>query len=626
DGQIYQYDITPIGVHWQERLSGYRVYRKGPADLGFRFLTGSGEEQLSAGRPAVDNTAPVRYAFSDDNEGGGSMAEGIYAYYIAPYDTASGKEGPASAIYVVSTTGVEPQAPVAALTVSPEFAGAPAEITLDATASYDPDGTIAAYHWDFDADGVVDWISTDAVPETSSAGTVDAITPGADGVVTVSYNHGSADWYFPSVVTEDDLGLTSLPAFAQLGISGWIGEVVGDEHGTADVMIDMIAISEDPLTGEALAFGKSEGGNEYPPHPWVDILPAGFYVARRHGPGDWEHELVALEDTAAWHNYYEKYEWVNLDWAEFFWQENGEPGVVMHTYPTSPNFDGRLYVALRQADGTWEVSCIYEGQLPLNYSKRGVYDQEIEILGPEKFAILFDEFVETTSSQSVFHSYVLTYDQGTIILDDTGAEHTGPVPASTHWMLADIAVDSNGEMVCLLDKSFQIYPNELWVLRRLGPDNWVDERLDNGNLEPADGTFMFRYCFYDENDRLLILAHVGDYAGEVRTADYRLYSWNGSQVSVESTCDVLDMNGCLYKLGEDGSCAYYSMDPGNPLQYVKLEEDCLIIENLPTESSYFVCHGVVNIYNAYAEVEYDTYPGPGIELANEFVFRVDPRE
>ena len=48
------------------------------------------------------------------------------------------------------------QPPVARFTFSPS-APAPGQwIQFDATASYDPDGTIASYQWDFDGDGVID--------------------------------------------------------------------------------------------------------------------------------------------------------------------------------------------------------------------------------------------------------------------------------------------------------------------------------------------------------------------------------------------------------------------------------------------------------------------------------------
>ena len=48
------------------------------------------------------------------------------------------------------------QPPVAAFTFSPAFPLVGAPITLNATASFDPDGTIVSYRWDLDGDGIDD--------------------------------------------------------------------------------------------------------------------------------------------------------------------------------------------------------------------------------------------------------------------------------------------------------------------------------------------------------------------------------------------------------------------------------------------------------------------------------------
>ena len=70
-------------------------------------------------------------------------AEGVYQYYVAPYDDATSTEGPASGVVSVDIGDGrgEPRAGRGAYRVSPSFAGAPAVITLDASGSYDLDGT-----------------------------------------------------------------------------------------------------------------------------------------------------------------------------------------------------------------------------------------------------------------------------------------------------------------------------------------------------------------------------------------------------------------------------------------------------------------------------------------------------
>ncbi|MCS7240092.1 MAG: PKD domain-containing protein [Candidatus Bipolaricaulota bacterium] len=58
--------------------------------------------------------------------------------------------------------GMRNQPPVAKLVVTPTAPRARQEVLFDASASYDPDGSIVKYQWDFDGDGKVDLTSTEA--------------------------------------------------------------------------------------------------------------------------------------------------------------------------------------------------------------------------------------------------------------------------------------------------------------------------------------------------------------------------------------------------------------------------------------------------------------------------------
>jgi len=62
----------------------------------------------------------------------------------------------------IEIKGMRNQPPVAKLVVSPAAPRARQEVLFDASGSYDPDGTIAKYEWDFDGDGKVDLVSTEA--------------------------------------------------------------------------------------------------------------------------------------------------------------------------------------------------------------------------------------------------------------------------------------------------------------------------------------------------------------------------------------------------------------------------------------------------------------------------------
>ena len=87
---------------------------------------------------------------------------------------------------------VADQPPVASLAATPSAGGSPMTVTLDASASYDPDGSVAQYRWDFNGDGVVDATTT---------------TPLA------SYTYTTGRW-FPTVTVVDNLGVSSTPAQA----------------------------------------------------------------------------------------------------------------------------------------------------------------------------------------------------------------------------------------------------------------------------------------------------------------------------------------------------------------------------------------------------------------------------
>ncbi len=159
DGRIDLSDIPTIAQHWGESLSGYRVYWHAPGEAGFTLLPNPGDETspLTIARGAAfplgsvspDPARPVRYRLLLDG-----AAEGSYAFYVEPYDLDSRQAGPAGNIAELAVLHNQP--PVAALTASPNAGDPPLTVTLDASASIDPDGQIAVYEWDFDGDGEYD--------------------------------------------------------------------------------------------------------------------------------------------------------------------------------------------------------------------------------------------------------------------------------------------------------------------------------------------------------------------------------------------------------------------------------------------------------------------------------------
>jgi len=87
NGLIALPDITPIAAHWQESLSGYRVYRKGPGEGEFTMLpnpddaasplTIPREKCFPTGKDSADQARPVRYSFTDE-----PPVAGTYEYYV----------------------------------------------------------------------------------------------------------------------------------------------------------------------------------------------------------------------------------------------------------------------------------------------------------------------------------------------------------------------------------------------------------------------------------------------------------------------------------------------------------------------------------------------------------------
>src|SRR4051794_11331609 len=97
--------------------------------------------------------------------------DGIYRYYCQVHGGAGGV-GMSGIVYVNATGTVPPLPPIASLTVSPTVAAVGATVTLNGTASSDPDGTIAKFEWDVDGDGVFE-------RDTQSTATTSFVAAGA---------------------------------------------------------------------------------------------------------------------------------------------------------------------------------------------------------------------------------------------------------------------------------------------------------------------------------------------------------------------------------------------------------------------------------------------------------------
>jgi hypothetical protein len=466
NGELNFGDVTPLAVHWMERMDGYRVYRKAPGEIEFSVLEqDGGPAGYTVAHPAPAPTdEPVRYLLSDDKANPAQLGDGTYHYYVRAYDAGTDTEGLARAVLTVNlATQVVNRSPVARLNVDPGFAGAPAEITLDASASYDMDGSIAAYEWDFDADGTPDWLSTDPVPETSSGGAVTEVTPGAAGIVTVSYNQGSEEWYYPSVVAIDDQDARSQPANATLGISGWVQQLVSSDDDSATFDGDELSfrisnLAEDPNTHELVAAGFGKISAEYTP----DVEDA-VYFARRSEDGTWSEEIAVPYGDSVWHHDFRTY----AGGVTIHWNPDGQPLlIIIKSVQVGFALEYWSMTAHRSAGGTWNTALLYGGDDGKHGGSWGACPT-----ARGRFMML----VRNMQSEQ-FH--LLNYAEGTISLEYTGfdaEEHELQQPTN-------LSLDGNNNPYMLISDNREGQPHLLVYWGRNGPEDWEPGYFDDGQF------------------------------------------------------------------------------------------------------------------------------------------------
>ena len=597
-------DITTIAQHWEERLTGYRIWRKAPGGS-FELVANpddAGSDVTMARPSSISSTAPVRYSFTDTEATASGLGEGAYAYYVQPWDGSTSTGGPVSAVVVIDNTGmVTPEQPVAQLTVSPDFAGAPSIISLDASGSTDNDGTVEVWHWDFDADGVIDWVSTDTVPEESSNSSVIDIEPIGSGIVRATYRQGSADWLHPNVIVVDNDELASLPAYSTLGVSGWVFSPVSSNDGLESINFSITAIDHDPYTSEVVVAGYIESNNHIH-ETWMNSATPGIYFARQIAEDTWVQELVCDRTTPVLTEYFDARIDTTATVIHIFWGLDGEPGLVLYGNAGGGAFDSPLFICHRNSDSSWSTSELYLGEKPPLTSPRGVSRYSVYSMAPNSFAILVGDIVGTASPGSIIHHYVVWYNSGDVTIDDTGAQYYNMIIDDGNKTLHDISIDSNGRAVCLLDKSSASFPNELWILERQGPDNWIEKRLDHGNLVPDTGKFELNECTFDGSDNLLIDVLLMD--GEYPNALFegRVYCFDGSSVDILYTINSpsIGLQNAMFRVNDENSLAYFSINAGVTM-HTRVRAGQVLYEQLwPYDEDHGT--GVITSYSTLSEL------------------------
>jgi len=485
DGVIELGDITPIAQHWEERLSGYRVYLKAPGE----------DEYALLGLVTAERTSlvPVRYSYEVPVDSAGQ-----YRIFVAGYDDKSGTEGPQSvAVSIDVDTGEVNHAPVAVLTVTPDYGGVPARITLDASQSYDVDGDdIYDIYWDLDNDAQEghpenhDFRSRDAiVPEASSRGAVieiEPVPPAAGEIVTTlnctyiqPYGTPSQPMYWnPYISVIDEHGLAGGTG-APLAISGWVTTVLNESREDYIQFMDPSVSSMDPATDEAVVAASY----------WSSLM-SGFEVptlwfARENGGERWTMEAVVS---------YDLYTLTSV--RDIAWDEFGQPIILFTWDPEQKGYES-LWSAQRRTDGTWDVQHRFSPGPPENPDNFLAFYSVIR-LENGKFA---GRVCETLmDAKSIFgtlgHSrqHVLFYDYA-----DWRVDYTGYDNAEVPEYASALAYDAQGLLFGLF-RVTENTPGGVWMSQwQHGAGFPSPTRIDDGSLAFTE---IHTYCedaVFDEN-------------------------------------------------------------------------------------------------------------------------------
>jgi len=187
NGVIGITDVTPLGANFGRRVEGYNVYRSfDSADYPLTPTAANGGGAQSIGALAMAQATGAaaagrrQFSFALTNPPSGAF------YWVRPYD---GTEDGTPSNLVAGQGANLP--PIAAIAADPSTGGQPLTVQFNAQASYDDDGSIVKYEWDYDGplNGEL-WEDTGTTP-------------------TAQHTYEKPGDYFPTLRVTDDDGATA---------------------------------------------------------------------------------------------------------------------------------------------------------------------------------------------------------------------------------------------------------------------------------------------------------------------------------------------------------------------------------------------------------------------------------
>lgn len=303
DGLINISDITTIAQHWQQQLTGYRVYRRRQGETELSMLPNltipASPMSLERSQLSFDVLRPVRYSYTDSDLG---PASGIYDYVVRPYDVSSAAEGTESiALHVdldSGSGGINP--PVAVLGSSVSGGAVPLTVDFDASASYDPDalGVIVRYEWDTNNDHSTYELDSGSVPSYQA----NYLLPGNyEQWVRVTDGDGMTGETFASIAATSD---NAVPVAMLLATP---------DTGTAPLTVELNAGASHDPDGSLVSFEfDPEGDGSYLPptsvivlnhnYPWAGTYQPQVRVTDDEGATDTANTTVVLDGLPVQHD------------------------------------------------------------------------------------------------------------------------------------------------------------------------------------------------------------------------------------------------------------------------------------------------------------------------------------